>query len=233
MRLGWMLVGAVFASAVVTGACATEISLGSLVNSDLNSFSDGALYPQAGVSPFLTVGGTQFTLSPIPPVTGTDTGVILEPLGDVNIPINEIGVTQVDTLINSAFGACGTNVGSLVFNFTSGPVTETLTEGTNIRDHFFNTFCNTAGSGINATATFGTGTQFNTVRLDEQVWTFAPGLGELTSIDFIGDGASGEPFLAALDANGTPVATPEPLTLSLFGAGLVGAAAMRRRKVRR
>jgi hypothetical protein len=56
-------------------------------------------------------------------------------------------------------------------------------------------------------------------------------LGTLVSVDFKGFGlaGNGQPFLAALDTSeGANV--PEPVTLSLFGVGLAGAAALRRRK---
>ena len=59
-------------------------------------------------------------------------------------------------------------------------------------------------------------------------------LGETTGGDGSGLGldTGGEEFLEAADftAVGTVSAVPEPLTLSLFGAGLAGAIAMRRRK---
>jgi len=55
----------------------------------------------------------------------------------------------------------------------------------------------------------------------------------------VGDGAGVQTFFgstgpitsdSAFTLNGTVGAVPEPITLSLFGAGLVGAAAVRRRK---
>jgi hypothetical protein len=206
-----------------TSAEATQIDLTGLTNADLTTYTNGFNYPSNGGP--VTVGGNSFNLVPL----NNGTGVIQADLfatSDVNIPINEAGVTTVFTLINSAFGSQGVNIGELDFNGSTGTFVYTLTEGFNVRDHFQGFFVNSA-TDLAGTTTFGDGS----VRLDEQQINLPGGLGTLLSVDFKGFGLDGQgvPFLAALDTS-DQTNVPEPITLSLFGAGLAGVAALRRRK---
>jgi len=135
------------------------------------------------------------------------------------------------TLINTAFGTCGTNVGELDFIGSSSTYTYVLTEGSNVRDHFRGGYCNslTDGSG---TASFGGGAD----RLDMQTIVLPPAFATetLESIDFksFGKGGDGSPFLAAvtLDPGGPgPSAVPEPAAWPLGLLALAAVPLVRRR----
>jgi hypothetical protein len=155
---------------------------------------------------------------------GGGLGIIQTPSGNSNFTINveQPGITTVYALINSAFGQSGQTVGSLVFMTTAAQTfTDTLVEGTNIRDHFNDGF-NNSSSGIFATACFPAGCSAD--RLDAYKITLPAdfAFNELASITFLGNNAGnpqGQPFLAALTVE-TVTATPIPAALPLFATGL-------------
>jgi hypothetical protein len=139
-------------------------------------------------------------------------------------------VTEVFTLINSAFGVCGTTVGSVTFNGAANTFTYSLIEANNIRDHFNGSFCNTV-TNVAGTASFGGGAD----RLDMQAIVLPAGFATdtLENIVFTGTGndPSGQPFLAALTAISTPVSgVPEPASGLIFITAMLGLAAARRRR---
>jgi hypothetical protein len=204
------------------------VNISSLVNDDLTTYTNGSNYPQNGG--LLTVAGINFTLSTIAPSSHTaviQSSTTAGVLQTFSIPVGRFGVTTVYTLMDGAFGSCGTSVGELDF---VGAVTPTfvyvLTEGVNIRDHnMVSGFCQTA-TGVAGTASFG-----GEVRLDMQQITLPAGFATdtLTAINFksYGLAGAGSPFVAAVDAVGTgttPPATPAPTSLFLALIGLAGAA---------
>jgi hypothetical protein len=218
--------------AAVGSAQAAQIDISTLVNSDLTTYSGGSNYPQNGGP--LTVAGVDFQLA----TGGNGNTAVIQGSIDFNvvqtytIAVNLAGMTVVDTLINSAFGGLGTNIGSLVFHGSLGDTfTYNLVEGTNVRDHFEGSFVNTA-TDLAGTANFG-----DTDRLDMQTIllpdVFATEV--LTSVDFnsFGQGGFGAPFLAAIDAFAAP--TPIPAVglpgLAIAFGGLLSW--MRRRKAAR
>src|SRR5262249_4199731 len=131
----------------------TSLDISNLVNSDVTFYAGGSNYPQHGGA--VTVAGITFQLA-----TGSnnDTSVLQGSwdgsIADIaiprapqtfSIPVNMFGVTAIDTLINSAFGAAGTTIGSLVFHAQSGATfTYDLIEGVNVRDHFQDGYVNSA-----------------------------------------------------------------------------------------
>src|ERR1700733_10957024 len=106
---------AALVSTVLLGGAAeaqSPLNISALVNDDLTTYSNGSNYPQNGGP--LTVAGVTFTLSTISP--SGHTGVIQSSTTSglpqtFSISVNRTGVTTVNTLINSAFGSCGTSVG--------------------------------------------------------------------------------------------------------------------------
>lgn len=216
-----ILVLMVFVYAPAARADAIQLDLSNLVNSDLTAYSGGNNYPQHGG--MLTVDGISFLLSK---GKNSDTAVIQTPTdsGDSQtfaIPVGIFGVTSVDTLINSAFGSCGTNVGQIEFVGSTTTFTETLTEGSNVRDHFNGNFCNSAIN-VSGTASFGVGGQD---RLDLQQFALPAAFAsqKLESIEFIGlgQGRSGSPFLATATVFTAPSAEiPEPNLLPFAALGL-------------
>jgi len=213
-------------SAVLSGGAAeaqSPVNISALVNADLTTYTNGSNYPQNGGP--LTVAGVLFTLSTIGSSSHTATIQSSTTSGvpqTYSIPVNRTGVTTVYTLINSAFGSCGTSVGELDFVGATTPTfVYVLTEGTNIRDHNIPSgFCQTA-TGVAGTATFG-----GLVRLDMQQINLPAGFATdtLLSVSFksYGLAGAGSPFVAAVDANGTTVSTtPAPPSLFLVLIGLV------------
>jgi hypothetical protein len=177
-----LLAGAALLIATGVSSNAATIDLSGLVNSDLTTYSGGSDYPQNGGS--LTVNGIGFQLATLP--ANNHTAVIqgstnFEDTQTYVIPVNQLGVTTVYTLINSAFGSLNTDIGSLTFVGLLGETyTYTLTEGVNVRDHFNDGFVNSA-SNLSGTANFGP-----LDRLDMQsiVLPIAFATDTLTEIDF-------------------------------------------------
>ena len=208
-----------------------DLDISNLVNTDLTTYSGGSNYPQHGGP--LTVAGVPFTLATIGP--NSDTAIIQtsESVGvseTYSIPVGVFGVTTVDTLINSAFGGCGVNIGELDFIGASNTYTYTLTEGTNVRDHFNGGFCNTVTS-VAGTASFGGGAD----RLDMQQIALPASFATdtLESIDFksFGQFLDGSPFLAAAAVT-TASSVPEPAALPIAAVGLLAMLFARRTGLR-
>lgn len=218
------------ASALAQAASPSPLSLAALVNTDLTTYTGGSDYPQNGGP--LTVSGITFNLATSGPQSHTS---IVQTSGTqtYSIPVNRFGVTVAYTLINSSWGSCGTSVGELDFVGTQTTYTYTLTEGSNIRDHYSGTYCNTV------TAVAGSA-NFNNDRLDMQQISLPGGFANdtLVRIDFKSNGAGlgGQPFLAAIVADGVPQAPASAPALrgsllAVLGAILAAAAAwgLRRR----
>jgi hypothetical protein len=164
-----------------------------------------------------------------------------------------VGATNAYTLINTTFGGAGDNTTDVTFIGTLGSETFDLIEGTDVRDYNDGVFENNATA---ASLWYSNGGAFDGTssnqHLDQQIYNLL-GLGTITEVDVYevplivdcgGDPACANPILSGsaeaedtifsgLTFLSTPTATndvPEPLTLSLFGVGLAGAAALRRRK---
>lgn len=208
---------------VSLGARADTVSLNlsGLVNSDLTTYTEGWSYPQHGGS--LTVGGIPFTLATIGP--NSHTGVIQSSTQDgadqtFSLNVGLYGVTSAFTLIDTAFGTCGTTVGALEFIGSSTTYTYSLTEGNNVRDHYNGYYCN--GIGLSDRMIY-----YGFDRLDRQSIVLPAAFAHetLESIVFesFGKGVGGAPFLAAVTLDPASNAVPEPVTWPL---GLIALLAM-------
>jgi hypothetical protein len=152
----------------------------------------------------------------------------------VNVPVTS--ATALYTLINSAFGEPGFNVGSVtVSTLGSQSVSMDLIEGVNIRDHANTAFENSVSDPTVVSTYFkgGVGSSdpnFGIVRLDRQRLNLPSAfIGDtVTKVTFFGHdlGGNGQPFLAAATLGAQP--TPEPA--SMIALGLGAAALIRRRK---
>lgn len=187
----------------------TPIDIAAEVTNDLTTYTGGNNYPQNGGS--LTVAGINFTLATIGPQSHT---AVVQTSGSTPvtfpIPISRTGVSVVYTLINSANGQCGSNIGELDFVGAHTTYTYILTAGSNVRDHYQGVYCNTT------TATAGTAS-FGPDRLDMQQITLPAGFATdtLQRIDLKGYGTNtGAPFIAAITMNGVPVTAAPAQTVS-------------------
>jgi hypothetical protein len=194
-------------SATITTTAAISVGLGpvnisDLVNADLTTYAGGGNYPQHGGP--LTVADIPFMLATIG--QNADTAIIQSPetsgMVTFSIPISLVGITSAYTLINTAFGVCGTTVGELDFVGSSNTFAYTLTEGINVRDHFNGTNCNTV-TNVAGTASFGNGAD----RLDMQEISLPASFATdtLERIDFKSFGQGGWPFLAAVTLQPTSI----------------------------
>jgi hypothetical protein len=172
------------------------LDLTPFINGDLTAYTNGAGYPGEGGP--LKVAGVTFNLAR----NSSGHTAIFQSPGDapshLSIPVHIRAVTTVYTLINSAYGSCGSPVGELEFiGAASGPFVYRLTEGLNIRDHGNGQFCNNV-TDIAGSAKFGGGT----IRLDMQKVTLPASFASdtLAAINFktFGKGVAGAPFLAGI-----------------------------------
>jgi PEP-CTERM motif len=206
-------------------ALADEVSLSSIVNADLNTYTDGSAYPMGGQ---VTIGGINFGLTTI---NGGDTGVAQlnanpsDPGGVQSFTLSNLSLSNVGTvytIANSSFGAAGHTAGEITFNATGGlSYTYVYTEGNNIRDHA-NTDFNDGAPNVFAAQAFGND------QLDVQQIVLPTGFdtATITSINFnyVGDNApgDGEAFLAAITTEGFTAAVPEPSTWAMMILGFCG-----------
>lgn len=188
-----------------------EIDLSSYVNADLTTYSGGFNYPQHGGA--LTVDTIPFQLATIGPKL--DTAIVQVTANQpFSLSIGVFGVRSAYVLVNSAYGACGTDIGEIDFIGSWHTFAYILTEGSNVRDHFNGSFCNAAPD-IAGSANFGTSD-----RLDMQLIALPAEFSKdtLQSMEFkgFGQGERGLPFLAAatIVASGLPdpasAVIPEP-----------------------
>ena len=210
---------AVLLSPMAANADFMPLDLSGIVNSDLTVYTNGGLYPGpgsiaiAGIDFNLTDGGNGNTWV----VGGLESAAANYSVGGLNIE----NATAMYAIINSAFGACGTEVGSIGVsgaNFT-------LAEGSNVRDHFMGGFCNVQTDAI-ATASFGGGVIFDVYKFD-----LSGLVGPITEFTFqnFGRGRAGSPLIAGVTFDVT-IDVPEPGTLALLGLGLAGMGMARRKK---
>jgi len=184
-----------------------------------------------------TGGGDYAPLFATPPATVAFNGVpfVLDVdaqghnvfhLGSTDIAVGVFGVTQAWTLINSAWGVAGQEVGSVEFFGSGGAYHRVaLVEGLNVRDHYADGFNNTIDH-TSAVPAYGLGG----VRLDQQVYTLPAAFAGQTLLTLrfnnTGGNPQGSPFIAAA----TVSAVPEPAAWLLALAGAGGLAAWRRRR---
>lgn len=218
---------AIAATASITAQADTFTTLTlPTLNADIRTWTDGSVYNPLFPSN-QTFNGVPFALA----VDGSSNTVYYSGSNPaaLDIPVGVYGVGKAYSLINSAFGSFGTNVGSMEFFGSGGAYYKVdLVEGTNVRDHYDGVY-NNAIDGVTAIPAFNPGPGHS--RLDQQIYTLPVSFATqtLTKITFTGldMGSSGIPFIAAA----TVAAVPEPGTWALMVAGVGVVALLRRRRV--
>ncbi len=192
---GGIAVGRFFPVPIATG----------LLNQNITTWTGGGTYAPY-MSGSQTFAGVPFTMQTsatgMDVIWGTSTSVFQASGSYTNTAIlntNLYGAIKVHTLINSAWGTAGRNVGSITFNATNGDsYTVNLVEGVNVRDHYQGGFVNTTSASYvrpNVIGVAGSG-----AHLDMQAFTLPISFATevLSSIVFTstGSNATGLPFLA-------------------------------------
>jgi hypothetical protein len=200
------------------------VSIGSQTNVNILTYTEGYNYPTAPAN--ISVAGVPFDLITDQNTAGT-LGVIQTPGGNSSFTITTSisRATTVYTLMNSAWGQSGANVGSIEFVGSGGEnIAFQIVEGTNIRDHFNGGFNNSASNIVVNPFLNGVQNANGPDRLDMQTFVLPASFANdtLTQIIFNGSNAGepqGQPFLAAATVEtAAPVtAAPEPSTIALLG----------------
>ncbi|MCQ8106081.1 hypothetical protein NP590_18370 [Methylomonas sp. SURF-2] len=178
------------------------------LNEDITKWSNGSVY--AGkFNGSQTLGGIPFELQTDADGDNVFWGTNLNISNfsgssslTLTLATNLFGATTVYTLINSAWGNAGSNVGSITFKASNGDThTVQLVEGVNVRDHYYGSFVNTVSSSAVTLNVIGTN-QSGTAHLDMQAFALPSAFQNetLTSIVFTSTGSSstGLPFLAGV-----------------------------------
>jgi hypothetical protein len=205
----------------------TPVSIESQTNADIRTYTGGSNYPVAPTS--ITVATVPFELD-TKGGQANSLGVIQGlPQGSTFI-INTVIVdpTTIYTLMNSAFGVSGENIGSIEFKGAGGAdAIFQIVEGDNIRDHFNGVFNNSATNIVANAFLNGSQDPNGPDRLDMQTFVLPASFASDTLTEIIfssstnaGD-PNGEPFLAAVTAQ---TGVPEPSSAMLLGIGIMGLA---------
>lgn len=205
----------------VSAQASIFVDFDSQVTNDITTFTGGSGYPQNGG--FVNVAGVDHRLAQ---TTSGRTGAMFFVNETKTITINEFGISEVYTLINSTQGVTGQLNGRIEIVGSGGLLqTVFLTQGDNIRDHFNGSWNNNAPN-LNGSLSYQTGVRFDQQKI---VLDTAFHTATLTEIRFIGEnnfGGNGSPMLQSL----TLEAVPEPGTMIALATGVT---LLLRRKVKK
>lgn len=192
------------------------------LNDDIRNWTGGSAY--SSLFPSSPVfSGVPFSLQE----SGGKT--VFNGVGSTTISVGVFGVTDVYTLINTAWGTAKATVGSITFIGSASSHTVDLVEGYNVRDHYYGHYVNTTTASYVSHAVFGTNSDGN-AHLDMQDFVLPTAFQSQTLKSIVFEstgGSSGSPFLAGLTVAAVP--EPESYAMLLAGLGLLGAIARRRK----
>ena len=224
--------GIVTLGCVAGAATFTPVTLPSL-DTDIRTWSDGAaynpLFPSSQV-----FAGVPFNFQ-----ADANGNTAFEGVGaggpSLTIPVNVFGAASVYTLINTAFGSAGSDVGSVTFNGSLGnSYTVQLIEGGNVRDHYWDGFVNTTTDPTTTEAVWGLNSPGN-AHLDMQDFILPSifATETLDSIVFNSNllGGDGQPFIAGATvlSSVVPSAPDGGITAGLLGLSVGVLTVFRRR----
>ncbi len=202
-------------SGVASAATYTTLTLPTL-NADIRSWSDGGTYSPLFPSS-QNLAGVPFNFQ----LDGN--GQTVFNAGSLSIPVNVFGVTNVYTLINTAWGSQDANVGAVTFYGSNGDIYKVdLIEGGNVRDHYYGGFVNTITDPNVTLAVWGPNVP-GRAHLDMQDFALPGVFATETLVSMTFDstgGGAGSPFLAGATVAAVP--EPESYALLLSGLGLMG-----------
>jgi len=230
-HLGVLALGFATIGMAANAATYTPLALPTPLNTDIRTWTDGSAYNPLFPSSSQTLGGVPFNFQA--DVNGNTAFGGLGGSGSITIPAGVNDVSSVYTLINTAFGAYGADVGSVTFNGSLGSYTVELIEGLNVRDHYYGGFVNTTTDPTTTEAVWGNPNPGN-AHLDMQDFILPAAFAGETLDDIVftdyGFGGDGEPFIAGATALSGPVGVPDGgLTAGLLGGALAGLGALRRK----
>ncbi len=196
----------------------TTLTLPAL-NVDISTWTDGGVYDSVFPGDH-TWNGVPFSLA----VDASDNNAFM---GTLEIPVDVYGVATAYTLINTAFGSYGSVVGTVEFFGSDGAYYSVdLTEGINVRDHYYGSFNNVI-DGVNALLAYGASS--SGAHLDMQVYNLPSDFADETLVKIVFTGYSsggGNPFIAGA----TVAAVPIPGAAWLLGSGLVSLIGSKRKR---
>ncbi|MBE1425979.1 hypothetical protein H4684_002638 [Desulfomicrobium macestii] len=209
-------------------------SLGFDYNADIQTygFISGSLFPEGD----LNLGGVPFSVP-----SGTDLNIWHSEIGStsgsksLSVDIGLSGVDKVYTIINTYWGESSPGSFAYIeFEGAGGAYYQYLLDGNfNIRDYFGGTYTNSLTSPDAANVWTESG-----VRLDMQTIDLPDAFlfEDQIAMTLVDNGATGfqRTFLYGLtvgtqNGGGGPSTVPEPATIILLGAGLLGLAGIRRK----
>lgn len=215
----WATALAASALNVAHASSYTTVTIPQLTD-DIRTWGDGGLYAPLFPSS-QTFAGVPFSLQLDSSGHDVFEGVAVPGVQQVTINVGVTGVTDVYTLINTAYGVMNAEVGSITFNGSAGATyTVKLVEGDNVRDHLVNVYVNTTTADYVTHDVYGTDDNL-TAHLDMQDFKLPDAFKtqKLSTIVFSSTGgdSQGNPFLAGL----TVLSTNSPaLGGTVTGAGL-------------
>lgn len=180
------------------GTVYSTLDLSSIVDSDITGYTNGTAYPAPGI---ISVSGIPFVMTDGGNGNTWVTGGLSSNAATYSITgLSLSGVTALYFMVNSAWGYCGTTIGSLKVSTALSSSTVNLVEGTNARDHYNGGFCNSTTQSVATWNSAWGSVRFDVYQLNLATLT-SNGSRPITGIHFTNLGAGsngGSPLLAAV-----------------------------------